>query len=228
MHQRVGERGNAGRLPDRTQIADLLCRYSEPLLSSCPSSETLVVYHEDRKRLNSAEREAVSNHQEICLDCQDKLRWLKVSEDTVYTVHINRVIWYVLKVHHPTGMHFAPRKFGVGGSDASAGGTSRAKVPRLLPSDLPGPSGVPCVVSGDGALYGEVRQDRRRRLYLKMIRLPRSFQWHALHIRAMTFDRELLIGRTRTIASPSFYISHPPRITPGDLDRFELGLIPLR
>lgn len=195
MHQRVAERGNIGGLPDRTRIADLLRRYSEPLLSSCPSSETLVIFYEDPEQLSMCESEALNRHLEICLDCRDKLRWLEESEASSYPDSFARVIWYALSVRHP-------------------GATPKASAPFF--------------VSGDGALCGEIRQDRRHRMYFRMNRMPRSFQWHALHIRALTFDRRVLVSRTRTISGPNFRINHPPRITPGDLDRVELGLVPLR
>ena len=228
MHQRVGGRGNIVRLPDRTQIADLLCRYSEPLLSSCPSSETLVVYHEDQEQLTSTERKAVNSHLGICLDCRDKLRWLSESEASSYTVPFNRVIWYVPRVRHPTGVQVARHTSPAVGSAIPPSSSPLPVHPGLSLPATSKRSSVPYIVSGDGALFGEIRQDRRHRMYFKMLRLPRSFQWHALHIRALTFDRRVLVSRTRTISGPKFHINHPPRVTPGDLDRIELGLIPLR
>ena len=43
MHQRVAGRGNAGSLPDRTRIADLVRNRCGVLSSSCPEAETLVI-----------------------------------------------------------------------------------------------------------------------------------------------------------------------------------------
>ncbi len=229
MHQRVGGHGNIVRLPDRTQIADLLCRYSESLLSPCPSSRTLVDYHEDQEQLTSAERKVVCSHLGICLDCRDKLRWLNESEASSYPVPLNRVIWYVLSVRHPTGVQVARHTSPASGSTAIPPSSSPQPVhpSPSMPATIK-QSTVPYIVSGDGALFGEFRQDRRHRMYLKMLRLPRSFQWHALHIRVLTFDRRVLVSSTRTISGPKFHLNHPPRVTPGDLDRVELGLIPLR
>ncbi len=228
MHQRVGRHGNIGRLPDRTQIADLLRKFSEPLLSSCPSSGTLVAYHEDREQLSSAESETVNSHLGICLDCRDKLGWLNESGATSYPVPFNHVIWYVLCVRHSTRMPVARHASPVGGSDLSASSPSPALHPGLSPAGAAKGPQAPYIVSGDGALLGEIRLDRRHRIYFRMIRLPRPFQWHALYIRAFTFDRRVLVSSTRTISGPKFHIAHPPRVTPGDLDRVELGLIPLR
>ncbi len=228
MHQRVTGCDNIGRLPDRTQIADLLRRYSEPLLSSCPSSETLVVYYEDPEQLSAAEREALDDHLGICLDCRDKLRWLEESETASYAVYFARVIWYVLRVRHPTGVEVAGPVYSGGGAVIPASRTPPSEQPGISRGAGVDRASAPYVVSGDGALFGDIRQDRYRRIYFRMTRLPRSFQWHALHIRALTFDRRVLVSGTRTISGPKFHIDHPPRIKPGDLDQVELGLIPLR
>ncbi|MCY3770797.1 MAG: hypothetical protein OXG98_02045 [Gemmatimonadetes bacterium] len=228
MHHRVAERGNVGRLPDRTQIADLLRKYSGPLLSSCPSSETLVIFYEDPKQLSTCEGETLNSHLAICLDCRDKLRWLEESEASSYPDSFARVIWYVLSVRHPDEVEVSRYP----ASDRSSGEpglyTSRAVHPDTTITAATRKASAPFFVSGDGALCGEIRQDRHHRMYLRMNRMPRSFQWHALHIRALTFDRCVLVSRTRTISGPNFRINHPPRITPGDLDRVELGLVPLR
>lgn len=228
MHQRVAKRGNIGRLPDRTQIADLLRRYSEPLLSSCPSSETLVIFYEDPNQLSPCEREALSGHLEICLDCRDKIRWLEESEASSYPDSLTRVIWYVLKVRHPFESAASRSPASERNSGKRGPGTSRSVQPDTTHTAVIRKASAPFFVSGDGALCGEIRQDRNHRIYFRMNRMPRSFQWHALHIRALTFDRRVLVSRSKTISGPNFRINHPPRITPGDLDRVELGLIPLR
>lgn len=228
MHQRVAGRGNAGRLPDRTQIADLLRNYCELLLSSCPESETLLIFHEDPDQLSEYERESLVGHLGICLDCRDKLGWLKESEASTYSDSLVRVIWYTLGVHHPSEEE-ASRSC----SSGRSAGKPNSLTPQAAKRDATKTAtarkaAAPFFASGDGALHGEIRQDRNRRMYFRMTRLPRSFQWHALHIRALTFDRRLLVGRSRTITGPDFLIDHPPRVTPGDMDRVELGLIPLR
>ncbi len=228
MHQRVAERGNVGRLPDRTQIADLLRRFSEPLLSSCPSSEMLVIFYEDPKELSICERETLNRHLEICLDCGDKLRWLEESEASSYPDSLIRVIWYVLSVRHPNAVESSRSPASEGSSGKPASRTSQAVHPDTAITAATRKAPAPFFVSGDGALCGEIRQDRHRRMYFRMNRMPRSFQWHALHIRALTFDRRVLVSGTRTISGPNFQINHPPRVTPGDLDRVELGLVPLR
>ncbi len=228
MYQRIAEPGAVARLPDRTRIADLLRKYSEPLLSSCPSSETLVILHEEPNRLSDCERETVDSHLDICLDCRDKLRWLEASETSGYPVSFTHVVWYVLSVRHPGEaeggrLSALARSRGQGGAWTPRNGRRVAAVKAAARKTT-----VPYFVSGDGALCGEIRTDRRRRMYLRLHRMPRSFQWHALHIRALTFDRRLLVSGTRTISSPNFPINHPPRIAPDDLDRVELGLVPLR
>lgn len=228
MHQRVAGRGNTGRLPDRTQIADLLRNYCELLLTSCPESETLLIFHEDPDQLSARERETLGGHLGICLDCRDKLEWLKESEASTYSDSLVRVIWYTLGVHHPSE-EAASRSCSSGGS----AGKPNSLDPRAVRRDAGETAAArkakaPFFASGDGALHGEIRQDRNHRMYFRITRLPRSFQWHALHIRALTFDRRLLVSRSRTISGPRFPIDHPPRITPGDMDRVELGLIPLR
>ncbi len=228
MHQRVAERGNIGGLPDRTQIADLLRRYSEPLLSSCPSSETLVIFHEDPQQLPISEQENLNRHLQICLDCRDKLRWLEESEASSNPASFIRVIWYVLSVRHPSEAETSSSSASGCGSGNPGSPASRTVHPDTAATAASRKVPAPFFVSGDGALCGEIRQDRHHRMYFRMNRLPRSFQWHALHIRALTFDRRMLVSRTRTISGPNFQISHPPRISPGDLDRVELGLIPLR
>ena len=228
MHQRVTERGNAGRLPDRTQIADLLRKYSEPLLSSCPSSETLVIFHEDPNQYSNCRKERLNRHLEICLDCRDKLRWLEESEASSYPDSFTRVIWYVLRVRHPSEVETSGSQAPEWSSDNPGSSTSRTARPDTSIGVATRKASAPFFVSGDGALCGEIRRDRHHRMYFRMYRMPRSFQWHALHIRALTFDRRVLVSRTRTISGPNFRINHPPRITPGDLDRVELGLVPLR
>ncbi len=229
MHQRVAERGNVDRLPDRTRIADLLRRYSEPLLSPCPSSETLVIFHEDPKQLPIRARETLNRHLEICLDCGDKLRWLEESETSSWPDSFIRVIWYVLRVRHPSEVETSRSPASSEGSSGKPGSsTSQTDHPDMAFTAATRKAPAPFFVSGDGALCGEIRQDRHHRMYLRMNRMPRSFQWHALHIRALTFDRRVLVSRTRTISGPNFQINHPPRVTPGDLDRVELGLVPLR
>ena len=228
MHQRVAERGNFGRLPDRTQIADLLRRYSEPLLSSCPSSETLVAFYEDPNQLSACEREALNRHLGICLDCRDKILWLEESETSSYPDSLVRVIWYVLRVRHPSESATSRSPASERSSGKPDPGASRSVHADTTHTAAIRKASAPFFVSGDGALCGEIRQDRHQRIYIRMNRMPRSFQWHALHIRALTFDRRVLVSRSRTISGPNFQINHPPRITPGDLDRVELGLIPLR
>ena len=228
MHQRVAKRGNVVRLPDRTQIADLLRRYSEPLLSPCPSSERLVIFCEDPQQLTVSERETLNRHLEICLDCRDKKRWLEESEAQSYPDSFDRVIWYVLRVRHPGVVEPSRSSYSDGSSGKSGSSASQTAHPdTVFPAETRKVS-APFFVSGDGALCGEIRLDRHHRIYFRMNRMPRSFQWHALHIRALTFDRRVLVSGTRTISGPNFHINHPPRITPGDLDRVELGLVPLR
>ncbi len=228
MHQRVAGRGNFDSLPDRTQIADLLRKYCELLVSSCPTSETLLVFHEDPNQLPTCERETLGGHLGICLDCRDKLRWLEESEASSYTDSIARVIWYMLNVHHPSEVA-ASKYFS---SARSAGNPDSLSTQNMQPdaakTATTRKTSAPFFASGDGALCGEIHQDRNHRVYIRIFQLPRSFQWHALHIRAITFDRRVLLSRSRTISGPKFPIDHPPRITPGDMDRVELGLIPLR
>ena len=228
MYQRVAGPGHFDRLPDRTQIADLLRKYSELLDTSCPTSETLLIFHEDPNQLPPCEKEILGGHLGICLDCRDKLRWLEESEASSYTVAIARIIWYMLNIHHPSGVA-ASRSCS---SDRREGNPDSQSAENVQPDAVKPATthrvSAPFFTSGDGALCGEIHQDRNRRIYLRITRLPRSFQWHALHIRAITFDRRVLVSRSRTISGPRFPIEHPPRITPGDMDKVELGLIPLR
>lgn len=253
MQRRVAGRGHTDRLPDRTKIADLLRDYSELLLSSCPASELLLIFHEDPKQLSARERETLGGHLGICLDCRDKLGWLRESEAASYSDSHASVIWYRLGVRHPSDEEASRTCSSVRSAGKPNSPTTRA-IPRdVTKADVTDVTDVtdatdatktdvtagtktaadrkasaPFFASCDGALHGEIRQDRNRQMYLRLTRLPRPFQWHALQIRAMTFDRRLLVSRSRTISGPKFPIKHPPRVTPGDMDRVELGLIPLR
>ena len=228
MQRRVAGRVHTDRVPDRTQVADLLRDYCELLLASCPVSELLVIFHEDPKRLSTYERESLDGHLGICFDCRDKLGWLKESEASSCSDSFVRVVWYRLSVHHPGDEEAT----GSGPSGRSSGEPNSPYAQVILEdaskTAAARKASAPFFASGDGALHGEIRQDRNHRMYFRMTRLPRSFQWHALHIRAMTFDRRLLVSSSRTISGPKFPINHPPRVSPGDMDRVELGLIPLR
>lgn len=200
--------------PDRAYLVQLMKKYGKALFTPCPSSESLVRYAEEPASLDGGARRSIVDHLTVCLDCQDKLRWLAEPSDEATDRPVIDAV-YVFQVHVPRDQRINDRE-------------ALAYAARSFEKDVRDIPAVPCISSEDGRFYAEIGQDLDDRLFLYFDRLPRAFQWHAIKVRAVTQDRQILESPARTIGHPRIEIARRPDLRPVDLARIELHFILLR
>ena len=215
MSRQPTQKKDGPPLPDQKHIVHLLKQYGEALMEPCPSSENLVLFSENPSQLSSHELEAIEGHVKICLDCRDKLLWLTGSEEYHTEIQQSTGSNFMMVVHHPASdqvTEAAPMAYAA---------QSHFQVVDELPA-------VPYITDEDGSIYGEIGQDLDHQLFLSLTRLPRAYQWHALEIRAFTFDQQVIKSKGKTITEPKFELACRSNVQPEDLERIELRFIPLR
>jgi hypothetical protein len=63
------------------ELIRLLQHYGSTLFIPCPSSEQLVLFVKDWRLLDKPELRAIQDHLAVCLDCQDKVKWLDITDE---------------------------------------------------------------------------------------------------------------------------------------------------
>ncbi|MBM3263426.1 MAG: hypothetical protein FJY97_08385 [candidate division Zixibacteria bacterium] len=197
--------------PDRAYLVQLMKKYGSALFEPCPSSETLVGYTYAPDLLDETQRRSVERHLDICLDCQDKIRWLTEPSDPPSSFALPETV-YVFQVQ-------TPREIRIRDREATAYAAQSSGVP--LPA-------VPYIFSEDGSFYAEIGQDLDDALFLHIDRLPAVFRWHALKVRAMTQDRGMVESPVRTVGSSRIELGRRADIVPEDIVRVELHFTHLR
>lgn len=215
MSRHHAQRKDGPPLPDQEHIVHLLKQYGEVLMEPCPSSERLVLFSEEPSQLSRQDHDDIETHLKICLDCQDKLVWLAESEEDQTKTPLHTGSTYMLVVQHPN-------------SDQVTEMVPMAYAAQSHTQDADELPAVPYITDENGSIYGEVGQDLDDHLFLSLTRLPRTYQWHALEIRAFTFDQQVIESKSRTITEPKFELTCRANVRPEDLERIELRFIPLR
>lgn len=215
-HTTRNQPDNRRDYPDGELITSLMRKYGEALLERCPASETIVLFAEDPALIDDSARKKLNSHLTICLDCQDKIKWLQkpAYEDSIDSSNDDRISTYLFRVQIPV-------------IDVITDG---APLAYAAGSWKPNPSvpDVPYIVSTDGAFFAEIGQDFNDQLFLYLVRLPSAFQWHALKVRAVTKESQVFETPTRTLGQQRINIVRRREIHPTDFDRIELQFTNLR
>ena len=201
--------------PDEELITSLMRKYGEALLERCPPSETIVLFAEDPTLVDDKVRERLNSHLTICLDCQDKIYWLQQPVQEDYSdSSTDRISTYLFRVQLPV-------------TDVITDGTPMAYAAQSW--DLsPSVPDVPYIGSTDGAFFAEIGQDFNDQLFLYLVRLPSTLQWHALKVRAVTKESQVFETPTRTLGHQRIDLVRRRDIHPSDFERVELQFTNLR
>ena len=201
-------------LPARQEIERLLKKFGDALTEPCPSTEDIILYSEESDTANDKIRLAISRHIEVCLDCYDKLRWLQEPDEPARNKPLPLAAVYVFQVRF-SSMELINEQ-----SVLAYAASSNEESSKLPP--------VPYIASDDNSFYGELGQDLDHHLFLFMDRAPSVYQWHAVQVKAITRDRQTLLGPCRALTNPRLEIACRSDIHPEDFERVELHFFHLR
>lgn len=215
MNQRKRKRTKVQPSPDQRLVVDMLKQYGEALFEPCPSSEHIVLYCEDPALLSDRERHSIQRHLSVCLDCQDKTRWLTEPEDSS-TAHCSEAV-AVLSFSVTRESH-----------DRKDTEYPLARAAASLNYDSTRVPPVPYIESQDGALRGEIGQDLEDRLFLDFQKLPIIYRRSLVQIQALTKDRQVIQTSPTLLTASKVLIAQRADIKPDDLINIELRFTRLK
>lgn len=217
MNRRTSTKKEIGTLPDQGLVVHLLKEYGDALFEPCPTSEHLVLFSEDPGLLGDRQCHSIERHLTVCMDCQDKIRWLTSPEEDYEDLPEQ-----ITSLTFPVCLPSSDSDHIIHDHTACMALVAKSHTgERALPQ-------VPYIENEEGSVYGEIGQDLSHCIFLDLERFPSRYRWHAVQVRAVTRDHEVIESPSITLADPKIMITQRADLRPEDLDRIELRLIHLR